>query len=181
MFQQTPYMNPTSMQDVSSLLAHHQGVIRGYILSLTADPHATNDVLQETNLVICKKAETFSRGTNFIGWACRIAYFEVLRHRANSSRDKLVFDNALLEEISEEAQGECHYYEARKQALAHCLGLMSKQNKQLILQRYYENVPLTDIAAKRNTNPNAISQLLYRLRQQLMSCIERTQVENKKI
>lgn len=124
------------MQDVSSLLAHHQGVIRGYILSLTADPDATNDVLQETNLVICKKAETFTRGTNFIGWACRIAYFEVLRHRANSSRDKLIFDDALLETISEEAESECHFYLARKQALAHCLGQLSKNNKKLILQRY---------------------------------------------
>ena len=108
-------MSPSPSPEIYALLAQHQGAIRGYILSLTADPHVTNDVLQESNLVICKKGNDFELGSNFIGWACRIAYFEVLRYRANTRRSKLVFDDSLLEQVAEEAEIECEHYAARKQ------------------------------------------------------------------
>ena len=174
-------MSSNELPDIYALVAKYQGVMRGYILSLTADPHVTNDVLQETNLVICKKGSDFEKGSNFVAWACRIAYFEVLRHRTNAKRDKLVFDDSVLETLSEDAEKESASYAARKRALKHCLTLLSEGNKQLVLQRYFEGLPLETIAAGKKSNPNAISQVLFRIRKQLLSCIERTQVNPEKI
>ncbi|MEO0795233.1 MAG: sigma-70 family RNA polymerase sigma factor [Verrucomicrobiota bacterium] len=174
-------MTPDQQPEIYQLLAQHQGTLRGYILSLTADPNVTNDVLQEANLVICKKGDDFVLGTNFLAWACRIAYFEVLRHRATSKRDKLVFDDSLIEQLSEESEGEGEQYAARKHALRHCLEQLGKHNQQLVSQRYFEGLPLEQIAKERNTNANALAQVLYRLRQQLMGCIERITVDHKKV
>ncbi|MFQ3225398.1 MAG: RNA polymerase sigma-70 factor (ECF subfamily) [Lentimonas sp.] len=174
-------MTAPETSEIYALLAQNQGQIRGYILSLTADVHVTNDVLQETNLVICKKSADFKLGTNFAAWACKIAYFEVLRYRATTKREKLVFDDSLTEQLAEDATAQCENYTARKSALKHCLQQLGAHNQKLVFQRYYENIPLGTIAQERNSTPNALSQLLYRLRQQLMNCIDQTIVDTRKL
>ena len=39
--------------------------------------------------------------TNFNAWACRIAYFRVLNYRRKKSREKLVFDDDVLDYLAE--------------------------------------------------------------------------------
>ncbi len=48
--------------EIEAQLATSQGMLRGYVLSLVGgDTHVANDVLQEANLVICKKSGDFER------------------------------------------------------------------------------------------------------------------------
>ena len=60
------------------LLTEAQGPVYGYLLTLITDRNRARDLLQETNITIWKKADTFEEGTNFNAWACKIAYFHVL-------------------------------------------------------------------------------------------------------
>ena len=61
------------------------------------------DVLQETNLVLCKAAE-FVPGTNFTAWSCRVAYYEVRASLTNKGRDRHCFDDVLLSRLAARAE-----------------------------------------------------------------------------
>lgn len=63
------------------LLTSHQSRIYAYILSLVFDRTQADDLLQETNAVLWRKAEEFETGTNFVAWAFQIAYYEVMQQR----------------------------------------------------------------------------------------------------
>ncbi len=180
MFEKNNSAMSSKSTELHVLLAESQGAIRSYILSLTADIHVTNDVLQETNLVICKKESDFKRGSNFVAWARRIAYFEVLRHRKSASRDKLVFDDALIELLTDEADRESEFYKSRKSALSLCVRKLSEANQKLVLKRYYDGVSVEKLAEDQNCKANAISQKLFRIRTALLKCIKHTMVDNIK-
>ena len=63
------------------LMTQHQRRIFGYIYTLVPDRHDAEDILQETSVVVCEKFEQFQPGTDFVAWACQIAYWEVRRAR----------------------------------------------------------------------------------------------------
>ena len=49
-----------------------------YILQMLPNRADADDVLQRANLVMWTKREELVEGSNFVAWAARIAYFEVL-------------------------------------------------------------------------------------------------------
>ena len=63
-------------------VAHVAGAQRplfAYIRSLVGPWADPEDILQEVNLVLCRKAGEFDHGP-FLTWACRVAYLQVLAH-----------------------------------------------------------------------------------------------------
>ena len=75
-----------------------------YILSLLGNRTQAEDVMQETNAVLWRKAHEFKLGTNFGAWMLRVAYFQVMAHRRKITRDRLVFDDDFLADIADYAQ-----------------------------------------------------------------------------
>ena len=74
------------------LMTQNQRRIFGYLYTLVPDRHAAEDLLQETSLVICEKFHEFTTGTDFVAWACQIAWWRVraaqkyARSRSSSTR-----------------------------------------------------------------------------------------------
>ena len=66
---------------VQQLFVTGQGNLLAFILSLHPGMAEAEDILQETFLVVSRKADTFAEGTNFLAWACTIARFKVLEFR----------------------------------------------------------------------------------------------------
>src|SRR6185369_11213719 len=90
----------TYIQNVIGL----QSQLYAYILTLLADTEAADDVLQETNLVLCRKAHEFTEGTKFEAWAFRIARIQCLAFWKIHSRNWLVFDNEAINQIAARAE-----------------------------------------------------------------------------
>ncbi|MEM8954430.1 MAG: sigma-70 family RNA polymerase sigma factor [Verrucomicrobiota bacterium] len=160
-------------QAFTDLMREHQGPLRGYVLSMMGGDHAaTDDVLQETNLVLFKKADQFEVGTSFMAWASRVAFFEVMRARRQMSRDRLVLDDGLLDLVAAEAEVQGDRYEAKSKALAFCLRKLGERQRAMVLKRYYHGRTVAELAAETGQRANAVSQLLFRARQALMACVE---------
>jgi RNA polymerase sigma-70 factor (ECF subfamily) len=72
------------------LITSHQAAIYAYVLTLLPDRVAAQDILQETNLVLCRKRDEFEPGTNFKAWAFSIAYWQTMAHlkRAGTRRTR---------------------------------------------------------------------------------------------
>ena len=155
------------------LMTEHQGRLFGYIFSLLGNPDAANDVLQETNVVLWRDSGEFRSGSNFKAWAFRIAHFQVMAWRQRQIRDRLVFDDEMLDVLSFAARDSDETFEARQKLLTGCLEKLAPPHREMLRRRYAEGTPLGSIAKDRGMTPNAVMQALFRIRQSLMTCVAR--------
>lgn len=155
------------------LMTEHQGRLFAYILSLLGDPDAANDVLQETNVVLWRDSREFRLGSNFKAWAFRVAHFQVMAWRQRQIRDRLVFEDDLIEVLAFAARDADETFEARQKLLTGCLEKLTLPHRELIRRRYAEGTPLKSIAEEHGMTANAVMQSLFRIRQSLMHCVAR--------
>jgi RNA polymerase sigma-70 factor (ECF subfamily) len=155
-----------------SLLTAHQSRLYAYVLSLLGDPHLAADVLQETNMVLWRKSETFALGTDFAAWAFHVAYLQVLAGRQRQTRGKMLAGSeALLQQLAAEAERTSAEFEDRLAALETCLQQLPHEHREVLRRKYAGSVSLETLAEQLKLKPNAVGQLLHRLRLKLMSCI----------
>ncbi|MCH2059553.1 MAG: sigma-70 family RNA polymerase sigma factor [Verrucomicrobiales bacterium] len=168
-------MEPDSEEFVR-LLTEAQGTVYGYIVSLIPDRSRARDLLQETNITLWRKADNFEEGTNFNAWACRVAYFHVLAFRRKMAREKLVFDDDILDYLAERNDERIaeEGVRNRNDALRQCLQKLPEHHRKLVEARYQPGASVQKIANEANRTVGAISQTLYRIRHNLMICIEKT-------
>lgn len=151
-----------------------QGRLYGYILSALADVNEAEDVLQETNVVIWRKADEAQVADNFTAWACRVAQFQVLAHLQRRRRDRHAFDGGLIAQLADESIRQDAPLNPRRAALQICLEKLPAPQRTLITQRYADGTSVGQMASERKRPVATISQTLYRIRLTLMECVRRT-------
>jgi RNA polymerase sigma-70 factor, ECF subfamily len=157
-------------------LTEHQSRLYAYILALLGDPDAVSDVLQDTNVALWRKAAEFTEGSCFGAWASRVAYFEVLAYRKRRSHDRHVFDDAVLEQVSDQACRQTESMDPDLTTLHRCIDKLPPPDRELIQGRYASGGSVRRLAELRGKSPGAISQALYRIRNELADCMEQTVV-----
>jgi RNA polymerase sigma-70 factor (ECF subfamily) len=160
-------------RDFVDLMTQHQGRLYGYVLSLSGDPDAANDVLQEANVVLWKQSSQFELGSNFKAWAFRIAHFQFMAYRQKLLRDKVLFSDDLLSLLASEAKEIDESHEQRAAALQKCLELMPARSREAIRLRYADEMNVGQMADRLHRSANAIYQILYRARQWLIECVQK--------
>ncbi|MGJ8725576.1 MAG: sigma-70 family RNA polymerase sigma factor [Roseibacillus sp.] len=157
-----------------ALLTEHQSAIRLYVASLMPGDSHASDVAQQANAKIWKKHTDFELGTNFKAWAFAIARYEVLTYRKKQARDsRLVFSEELEEVFAEEVPQASQHIEDRQLALKDCLASLSASERDLILNRYFEDNTLAVYAKKIGRSAGGLKVSLHRVRNKLQHCIER--------
>jgi len=149
-----------------------QSRLYAYILSLTADREQAREVLQETNLVVWRKAGDFEPGSNFIAWVFAIARYQVLAYRQKIARDKLVFDDELLTGMADIFE-EDDAFDARQDALATCIEQVAPHHRNMLRIRYSDGVSVKEMATQLDKSANAVAKVLHRTRLALLDCIEK--------
>lgn len=167
--------NPRNPRDDAFLqqLIGCQDRLCAYAAALMGSAAAAEDLVQQANLVIWRRAENFEPGTEFGAWACRILYFEVLAWRKKQSRDRLVFDDAVLEQLALDAEPISRTAETRRRALDDCIGRLSEKNRQLLIARYDSDDSLKALAQQIGRPIGSLYQTLRRVRIQLADCVQR--------
>ncbi|MFK7790379.1 MAG: sigma-70 family RNA polymerase sigma factor [Phycisphaeraceae bacterium] len=170
---------PTGQSDAFVMqITACQSRLYAYILSLAGDREQAREVLQETNLVIWRKADQFEPGTNFIAWAFKIARLQLMAYRQKIARDRLVFDDDLLLDMAD-IFDEGEAFNARQDALAHCVEQIAPNHRNLLRIRYTDGLSVKEIASQLDKSANAIAKVLHRTRLALMKCIEQRVSEER--
>lgn len=158
-----------------SLLIDHQEIIRSFIITQIPGSPDVRDVLQEANIVLWEKRNSFKEGTNFGAWACTVARYKVLEHRRKEARRSgvLIFNDELSEVLADKSEGRHpDFLEDQRLALEHCLSKLSKDNRHLLEVRYSERRGGLDQLAKDTGRTNeSLRVSLFRLRVVLRRCI----------
>lgn len=153
------------------LMTEHQGRLFGYIYSLVGDPDRANEVLQETNVILWRDHREFRAGSNFKAWAFRVAHFQVMAWRQRQIRDRLVFEDDVLDVLAAEVRQADELYDERRERLGTCLEQLPEAQRDLIRRRYAGGESLESIAQLKSMNPNSVTQALFRIRQTLLACV----------
>lgn len=148
-----------------------QSTLYAYICSLLGTSHGAADVLQEANLVLWEKAGEYDPDRSFLPWAYRIAYFQVMAYRKKRSREKLTFDDELIERISDAFRRRDEGMDRQLEALDGCMNKLPQKHRAVVDARYRDGESLDVIAGRVGKAPNAVAAELYRLRKVLMECI----------
>src|SRR5262249_23204798 len=119
-----------------ALMTRHQRRIYSYIYTLVPSRADADDILQDTSLVICEKFDDFEPGTDFVAWACQIAYWRVRYARQKFARAKLVFSQDVLDAVAATASRMNDELDARHEALSQCLQKLNSRDREFLLIRY---------------------------------------------
>jgi RNA polymerase sigma-70 factor (ECF subfamily) len=165
-------LSATEQAEFVGRIARHQAALHAFIISLMPGMDGVDDVLQETNLVLWEKRETYRPGTNFRAWACQIARYKVMNHRRKLARmGHELLDEDLAAQLAEECETEPEELDARLNALAKCLNRLREQERQLIEHRYLSDSNLDEFAAKCGRSVDSLRVTLFRIRAGLKLCI----------
>jgi RNA polymerase sigma-70 factor, ECF subfamily len=148
-----------------------QDALRAYLMALVMDPDEAADLLQETNVVLCRQADEYPTIQNFTAWACRIAYFETLSSRKRRQRNRLLFDDELLALVAHDAHAFVEDITLRRKLLDRCLAELPEAQRALILKRYGPDGAVKSLAEELGRPVGSIQQSLYRIRMSLLECI----------
>ena len=116
------------------LMTRHQRQIFSYIYVLVPHRSDAEDLLQETSLVICEKFNEFKQGTDFVAWACQIAYWRVRYSRQKFARSKVVFDQEIVDVLAQTAGEMADEIDDRHEALGQCLQRLHLRDRELLLR-----------------------------------------------
>lgn len=153
-----------------SIHAKYEQDIRRYIFSLCLNHSDTEDVVQNTSLALWKKFSQYDSSQPFINWACRFAYFEVLKHREKQSKRRQL-SKECFELMAEEYVQEVTELDHRRGALDSCLSKLSEEDKTLIDYRYTQGLNVPNISKITGDTCKKLYHKYDRLRQQIMRCV----------
>ena len=160
-----------SRKRLMALMTRHQRQIFAYIYTLVPDRHDAEDLLQETSLVICEKFDAFAPGTDFVAWACQIAWWRIRYSRQKFARAKVVFDDNVLESVAHTAATMREELDERHEALAGCLQKLAPRDCELVLTRYEPGSGVAEAARRSGRSMDAAYKALNRLRKLLHDCV----------
>jgi len=164
--------HPPHEGDFVHLYAQYQGQLFRYVGALVPHLQDAEDVLGTVAVTLWENFGQFEPGTSFLAWARRIAYLRVLEYYRERDR-RLELPQRLLEKLNSELAPRDAAADLRLAYLSTCKEELPPHDRQLVDQRYSENVRVQDLAQQLGQSENAVSKALGRIRRLLLACMER--------
>ncbi|PAY19234.1 RNA polymerase factor sigma-70 [Rhodopirellula sp. SM50] len=145
-----------------------------FIRIMTMNRHdEAEEIFQQTCIVLWQKFSQYDPSGNFAAWACRIAHYEMLKYRESKRRIKLLSDET-LESLALAAMPIAAEMGDRRMALSTCLKKLPSQDHDLIRERYFDGLSVSEIAKRVGRSTHAIYRELSRVHGRLSRCVDRS-------
>lgn len=157
-------------------LSQHRGMVCRFLLFLTQDTDASEELTQEVFRVALSKGTDPAKGEDYGAWLRSIARNVLRNYRRKHRGTWLVFDSDIVE------RAEQHFVRAgadrdggwveRREALAVCMRALAEDERHVLHRRYSLGHQVKAIAADLGMRQDALSKRLERIRDALRRCIE---------
>jgi RNA polymerase sigma-70 factor, ECF subfamily len=165
--------DPKRYEEFADLVRLHTNQVLAYINALLLNWNDSEDLFQETCLVLWQKFDEFQRGTNFLAWALRIADYKVMQFRTRRLRQRTFSDklrDSLKANFATRSGGDAA---ASLIALSRCMDRLPQNDRHLAAECYGENVPVRQVADAIGRSPESVHRSLRRVRKWLLDCLHR--------
>ena len=152
---------------------HHD--LFSFIYSLVQHHADAEDVYQQVTILLWKKFDSFTIGTNFKAWATKFAHNVARDFIRSRRRNAIAFSDEVLEAIAAAyAANRCWSSRDTSEALSQCLQKLNEKDRGLVERCYSKNQGVQDIALAEKRTVGAIYQAICRVRKKLYACVQRT-------
>jgi RNA polymerase sigma-70 factor, ECF subfamily len=157
------------------LVTRHQRRLFGYIYALVQNVNDTQDLHQQTLMILWRKFSQYEEGSNFLAWATKIAQIEVLRFRKSQPASRVFLSDEVLSKVVESQlrQTTDPATESRQALLERCVERLGAIDRELLDASYRQDCRIKDIAAQVGRSSQSICNSLRRIRRELLKCIDR--------
>ena len=149
-----------------------------YILTLVPNRAEAEDILQEANMVLCRKSCEYDPKLNFQGWAYRISRYQVMAYLKKRKRENLLISGDIVDLLAEEIE-DTSRFDLMRNALSFCMENLTEKSRKVARLRFESNLPLAEIANKLGKPIGTISATLYRIRKNLALCVRKKLAEDE--
>lgn len=170
----TEVMSSSRDELFSSLLQQNQRSLYTYILSVTADKATADDIFQETGVTLLKKLGDFQEGTSFLAWAKATAFNKIREYRRKSARDRLVFDDDVALQLSEQSTKLEPVLNRRQSQLHNCVESLADHNRSIVTGFYEEKKTAQQLADSLGRSIFAIRKAIHKIRKKLFDCVDKS-------
>ena len=164
--------------DLARDLLRQRDLLFGFILALTRDHDAAEEVFQEVSLAVLNEARKGFRPDDFMAWARGLA-----RHRVSDYYRGRARTEALEEGFAEymdavnqafgEHEGGADENQERLKYLRECLARLRGRTREIVEARYGRHLSLRDVAAAVAWKEAAVKVALCKARKVLAECVGR--------
>jgi RNA polymerase sigma factor (sigma-70 family) len=155
----------------------NRDAILGFILALTRDYDAAEEIFQEVAMVILKEAERATVVANFMAWGREVARRHVADYyKKRARRDRVGQPSGTMEEVIaqafEENETVLENQKLRFQCLLECIQRLSGRSRELIEGFYGRRKSLRELAVALAWQEDSVKVALSRARKTLADCIK---------
>ncbi len=154
-------------------LTESQRSLNAFLVASLGNYDDAQEVLQQTNLALWRKAREFRPDAEFMPWAVAVARYEVLTFYRDRSRDRHVFSEELAISMLETTEEMLPDLNLRHDALRKCIVALPAASRDMIRRRYEDGATLMQISEQLNRTENAVKFALARIRKNLAKCIRK--------
>jgi len=148
--------------------------LRGFVRSLLPTLEDAREVMQNTAAVLWKKYDQLDDPKNFRRWAFGVARFEVLSYRRDKARDRHIFGEELIIQLTEDSEKIEIDSNREIIALKSCLAKLPPKHSALVREAYDKDLKIKEIAEREGRTPMAVYKVLHRARMALADCVKET-------
>lgn len=164
--------DPLQYERFVQLFARVRENLFAYIFTLLPQWSDAEDVFQQTSLVLWRKFGEFEPESNFLAWACRVAFFEVRNFQRVASRDRLRFSDVVLAQLAEQRVISSEKSNQRREFLLDCIAKLTEGQRTLLLSTYDDKKTIRQLADESERSPQTLYNRLNRIRRTLFECVE---------
>lgn len=162
-------------------LSKIQSRLFAFILSAVFNKDDAKDILQEVNLILCKKQNEFDPNLGELShWAFAICRYQIMAFKTKKGRSKLTFSNELTESILDEQQNLLEEFDIHKKALDICYTQLPSHMTEISRLWFKEEKSMKEISKTVGRSMGAISSTIHRLRLHLIKCSQK-KINNYKV
>ncbi len=147
--------------------------LRALLLAATGDMNLAEDLLQNVASALWEKWPKYDPERPFRRWALGVARIEILRWRRSAARNRIVFDDRILDQLVDAADRTAEEADRSLALLAECLLEVNGNAREVLNLKYTLGLRSRQIAEKIGKSVGAVEMLLTRTRRALRDCILR--------
>lgn len=151
-----------------------QPELRAFIGHLMPFVEVRKDILQEVNMLVWEKRESFEPGTNFRAWVFRFARNVTMKYQKRARREKeVMFSPETIAALASDFERESPQIDERLPVLRRCLEKVPAEERRLLLGRYGRHGAVQEAADSAGRSGASLRGVLFRLRIALRRCVEK--------